>query len=332
LIFTQIPELGKNAAGDGLGLDYLVTAKHMIRQMTNDNQPGPYAKSATVRFNTEKPVDSTGRHWKTFDADILSSRGDLMWFVDDLDPVADVALTPVSLGDDAAYKTIGTDSFATKELVTKEHVNENDEVLFTGLFTGYFGAQKNYPVVRHGKLALLAGEDVPYDPAKPDKRSQIYLAEVTSFGGNSGSPVLLRIGPLREGLEVNLKLGYSYYLLGVMRGFISDQEAKQNSGIALVVPVDKIVEILSGDLVRAYVARAIAQAKKTQGDLSGSETKFREAISILETRAPDSSQMEMTLRDYAAMLTTAKRSGEASAILTRAQKIADHPVSKSPEP
>jgi len=255
-----------------------------------------------------------------------------MWFVDDSDPVADVALAPVSLGETADYKTIGQGWFATKAFVTEQHVNENDEVLFTGLFAGYFGAQKNYPVVRHGRLALLPGEDVAIDAEKPDKKSQVYLAEVTSYGGNSGSPVFLRIGALREGLTVNMALGYTYHLLGVMKGFVSDEEAKQNTGIALVVPTDKIVEILSGELVRAYVARAVANDKVAKGDLKAAEAKFQESIALLERRAPESSQLVGTLRHYAAVLQQAKRGDDARVVLAKAQKIADRPLSKTPEP
>lgn len=332
LISIDVPEVGKNALGNAIGVDYLVTAKHMIRQKTSDNQPGPYAKKVNIRFNTLNPIDSSGRRWNSFDIEILDERGDLMWFVDDSDPVADVALVPVFLGESVEYKTIGQESFATKVFVTEHHVNENDEVLFTGLFAGYSGAQENYPVVRHGRLALLPGEDVPIDPAKPDKKSQVYLAEVTSFGGNSGSPVFLRIGALREGLSVNRTLGYTYHLLGVMRGFFSDEEAKQNTGIALVVPSDKIVEILSSDLVKAFVARVVANYKVAKGDLKAAEAKFQESIAILEKRAPESTQLVVTLRHYAAMLEQAKRSDDARVVLAKAQKIADRPVSKTPDP
>ena len=331
-IFISVPELGKDASGSSRGLEYLVTAKHMIRQKTPGDQPGPYATKMAVRFNTLEPIDASGRHWKSSDLDILDTRGDLVWFVDDSDPVADVALIPVFLDRSVEYKTIGQDSFATKSFVAEQHINENDEVLFTGLFTGYSGALKNYPVVRHGRLALLPGEDVSIDPTKPDKKSQIYLAEVTSFGGNSGSPVFLRIGALREGLSVNLTLGYKYYLLGVMRGFFSDEEAKQNTGIALVVPTDKIVETLSSDFVKAYIAKMVALDKVTKGDLKAAESKFQESIAILERRAPESSQLVGTLRDYAAMLQQAKRGGDARVTLAKAQKLAERPVSKTPEP
>ena len=332
LIFVEIPEWGRDASGNGRGVDFLVTAKHMIRQKMPDNQPGPYAKKLTIRFNTLNPVDASGRRWSSLDCDILDERGDLVWFVDDKDPIADVALTPVYLGDGAEFKTIPENSFATKSFIEEQHVNENDQIFFTGLFTEYFGAQKNYPVVRHGRLALLPGEDVAIDPSKPDKKSQIYLAEVTSFGGNSGSPVFLRLGALREGLQVDLRVGYTYRLLGVMRGFVSDEEAKQNTGIALVVPAEKIVEILSSDFVKAYIARAIAHDMATKGDLKTAEAKFQESISLLEKRAPEGSQLVATLRDFAVMLHQMNRSEDALKVFAKAQRIAAHPVSKIPEP
>jgi len=332
LIFVPVPELAKDASGNGRGLDFLVTAKHMIRQKTPDNQPGPYANKVLVRFNTLAPVDATGKRWNSFDAKVLDERGDLQWFVDDSDPVADVALTPIFLDQTAEYKTIPSDDFATKSFVAEQHVNENDEVLFTGLFTGYFGAQKNYPIVRHGRLALLPGEDVAIDPAKPDKKSQIYLAEVSSFGGNSGSPVFLRLGTLREELTINRKLGYTYHLLGIMRGFFPDEEGKQNTGIALVVPADKILEILSGERIKAYIARAVAEDRAAKGDLKTAEAKFQESVDVLEKQAPESSQLVATLRSFAAMLQQAKRGDDGKGMLSKAQKIADHPVSKAPEP
>jgi hypothetical protein len=332
LIFEAIPEWGKDAAGDDRGVDFLVTAKHMIRREMPDKQPGPYADKVTVRFNTLAPVDASGRSWDTFDAPILDERGDLEWLVDDADPVADVALDFVSMPSGADCKTIGEDSFATKSFVTDQHINENDEVLFAGLFTGYFGALRNYPIVRHGKLALLPGEDVAVDPAKPDHKSQIYLAEISSFGGNSGSPVFVRLGTLREGLTVNMNVGYSYRLLGIMKGFVSDTEAKQNSGIALVVPVDKIQEILSGDRAKAFIARAVADDEVRKGDLNDAEMKFRESVGLLEKHSPNSSQLLVTLREFAAMLQQANRENEARDVLARAQRIADQPLFPKPEP
>jgi hypothetical protein len=332
LIFKELPELGKDQNGDGVGVDYLVTAKHMIRQVKIDHQPGPYAQYSTVRLNTVKPVDATGKSWVTVDADILDARGDFDWFTDTSDPIADVALTPINLNETLEYKTTPISTFATKNVIKELHVNENDEVFFAGLFINYFGALKNYPIVRHGKLALLTDEQIEIDPTAPSKKTDIFLAEVTSFGGNSGSPVFLRIGPLREGLDINMRLGYQYYLLGVMKGFVSDQEAKQNAGIAAIVPADKIADILASDKIRAFEARFVAHFLANRGDFKAAESKFQESISILERVAPEGSQLAATLRDFAAMLQKAKRPEDSKKVLAKADNIASKPISAAPQP
>ena len=332
LIFVSIPELGKDASGHQRGLNFLVTAKHMIRQSTPDHKPGPYAKNVTVVFNNIAPRGASGELRDQWNTDIIDSRGDLRWFVDTSDPVADVALRNVSIDANIVdFKTIPQDWFATKSFVSEKHISENDEVLFSGLFTAFSGSKRNYPVVRHGHLALLPGEDVPVDNDKPDKETQIYMAEVTSFGGNSGSPVFLRLGGVRESVDVRLE-GYDYHLLGVMSGYYPDAETRQNSGIALVVPADKISDILASDLVKALFTTVIALDKTTNGDLEAAEATFKDSIDILERRAPESSQLVETLEAYANMLQIAKRSDDSNMMRTKALKIKGQPVSELPIP
>ncbi|MGA2527014.1 MAG: hypothetical protein ABSF79_10405 [Smithellaceae bacterium] len=332
LIFVSIPELGKDATGYQQGYIFLVTAKHMIRQSTPDHKPGPYAKNVTVFFNKIESNHPSGQLRDQSNIEIIDSRGDLRWFVDRSDPVADVALHWLSINTNSVdFKTIAQDLFATKSIVSEKYVNENDEVLFSGFFGGFAGSKKNYPIVRHGHLALLPGEDVLVDDKRPDKKTQIYLAEVTSFGGNSGSPVFLRLGGVRESTEVKYE-GYTYLLLGVMSAYYPDKETKQNSGIALVVPADKINDILASDLVKALFASAIASDKTAKGDLKAAEAKFKESIDILERQAPESSQLVETIETYANMLEIAKRSDESHMMRTKAQKIKSQPVSKAPIP
>lgn len=332
VIFVPIPELGKNASGHERGCLFLVTAKHMIRQVTPDHKPGPYAKNLTVMFNNIAPHGPSGQLRDQADVDIIDSRGDLRWFVDGSDPIADVALQGASIDPNIVeFKSIQQDWFATKSVIEEEHVNENDEVLFAGLFTGFISSHKNYPVVRRGHLALWPGEDIPLDSDRPNYKTQIYMAEVTSFGGNSGSPVFLRLGGVRESVDVKLE-AYSYRLLGVMSGFFRDPEMNQNSGIAVIVPADKINNILASDRMKAEFARVIASDKTTNGDLSAAEAKFKEAIGILERQAPESSQLVETLEDYANMLQIAKRTNDSNIVRTKAQKIKSQPVSKAPMP
>lgn len=51
LISVSIPEAGKDASGNQRGVYFLVTAKHMIRQLTPNHKLGPYAKNMTIYFN-----------------------------------------------------------------------------------------------------------------------------------------------------------------------------------------------------------------------------------------------------------------------------------------
>jgi hypothetical protein len=332
LIGVSIPEAGKDASGDQRGCIFLVTAKHMIRQSTPNHKLGPYAKNMTVFFNKIASGSPSEQLRDESNIEILDARGDLRWFVDISDPIADVALSPLIINKkNVDFKTISQDNFATKSIVSEKHVNENDEVLFSGLSTIFPGFKKNYPIVRHGHLALLPGEDIPVDRDRPDKKTQIYMAEVTSFGGNSGSPVFLRLGGARESLTVTLG-GFEYYLLGVMSAYYPDIETRYNSGIASIVPVDKINDILASDLMKAFLANVIAIDKTTNGDLKTAEARFKESIDILERHAPESSQLVETLEAYANMLQIANRSEDSSKMRTKAQKIKDKPVSKIPIP
>lgn len=141
----------------------------------------------------------------------------------------------------------------------------------------------------------------------------------------------LRLGGVRESIDVKLE-GFSYYLLGVMSGYYPDQETQQNSGIALIVPADKINDILASDLVKAFFANLIASSKTANGDLKAAEAKFKESIDILERQAPESSQLVETLEAYANMLQNAKRSEDSRRMRTKAQKIKDKPISEAPIP
>jgi hypothetical protein len=325
LIFIPEPEIK-----EALGITYLVTAKHMIRQSLN-GQPGAYLKKITYRYNLKTPVGVEGRQWKIEDSTVIDDRGDLQWLVDS-DPEVDIALVPIQLDMNSVdFRTIPDSSFGTKQVLKQEKVNENDEVLFTGLFSGYFGSEKNYPIVRHGRIALIPNETVALDSTDVTKKTDIYFVDVMSFGGNSGSPVFLRLGGVRETTSASLE-GYKYYLLGVMRGFVADPSLGQNSGVALVVPVDKIQEILSGPQNRAVAAVAFAKYKSTHGDMKGAEQKFKEAIATIEPIAPESSLLGRILEDYATFLQTNNRPLESQQIAQRAVKIMAQPLKQPAKP
>jgi tetratricopeptide (TPR) repeat protein len=224
---------------------------------------------------------------------------------------------------------------AARDLLKQQGVNENDEILFAGLFAWYPGAKKNYPIVRHGKLALLSQERIPLDRQHPDKTVEVYLADVMSFGGNSGSPVFLRIGGIREGLPNGpvMGMGYSYYLLGVMKGFFPEAmpfeldvaqlygQSAQNSGIAAVVPADNILHILGSPRAQAYSERVVGGSYIQNGDLGAAEKCYEKAISILTSLVPEHSDLASALSEYALLLRKMNRTTEAGQTEERARRI-----------
>jgi hypothetical protein len=261
LVFLPEPKLG-----DDKGYVWLVTCDHVLRSLQPDGSPGSYYSSVLVRYNTRKPDASGLRQFEWIQIPVIDSKGNLLWYSDPSDPSADVAMTPIPLNTDIAdVKWLPPAMLLDKEQLKKQAIDENDEILFAGLFDWDPGSRKNYPIVRHGKIALIPEERVPLARGPDPPTAEIYLAEVTSFGGNSGSPVFVRLGGVRETLNGPTLTGYSYYLLGVMKGFfpeaapvavetkISQGVSAQNSGIAMVVPAFKIQAILASPAARARI-------------------------------------------------------------------------------
>jgi tetratricopeptide (TPR) repeat protein len=191
--------------------------------------------------------------------------------------------------------------------------------------------KKNYPIVRHGKLALLPDERIPFSDDHPENTKELYLADVMSFGGNSGSPVFLRLGGLRE--AGNTLEGYSYYLLGTMEGYYqagsnimmysagAAKPEEQNSGIAAIIPANAIEKLLTCPRAVAYRDRNVADADVIAGELEDAELLYKEAIRTLEISDPKHSDLAVALDSYARLLEKTKRHDEAQVLLQRAMKI-----------
>ena len=134
------------------------------------------------------------------------------------------------------------------------HIGCGDEVFLTGLFNSHYGKQNNLPIIRIGNIASM-----PEEPIQTKNMGAIdaYLIEARSIGGLSGSPVFVQVGGVRG---YTMYAGSKFYWLGLMHGHFdlseleldevsSDtlMEVKVNMGIAIVVPVSKILEVLNQD-------------------------------------------------------------------------------------
>jgi hypothetical protein len=303
---------------------FLVTNKHLIREPSplGDVGEGPFFEKLFLRINTKLP-NTDGKQYQMVEIPVVDDTGSLVPFISSQEGNVDLALTPIRPdANKLDFRTIPDSLFATSKLLNDKGVNENDEVLFTGLFAWNPGAKKNYPIVRHGKVARLFEEPIPWDKRYPDKLVDVHLADVMSFGGNSGSPVFLRIGGVRDaGVAPFVSTGYSYYLLGVMQGYFPGDIASQNSGIAAIIPADKILHILDSPRARAYRERFVAGTNVQRGNLEAAAESYRKAITILEESAPQHSDLAGTLQGYARLLRRLNRIHEADAVDERAKLL-----------
>jgi hypothetical protein len=125
--------------------------------------------------------------------------------------------------------------------------------------------------VRLGNIALMPEEPIE---TRDYGFMEAYLIEARSIGGLSGSPVFVHVG----GIRANRMRGNKYYWLGLIHGHwnlpTSDTDNSNkdqlsgeaiNTGIAIVVPATKILEIINRkELVEGRVK--VAEEKKvTEG-------------------------------------------------------------------
>lgn len=149
------------------------------------------------------------------------------------------------------FKFLPADLITTKDAYKELKIREGSDVFFTGLFIPYLGAERNYPVVRFGRVALVTDEQIEWQ----GKLMDLYFIEVGSYDGNSGSPVFFYLGSDRD--PGSLVVGSPILkLAGVMQGtFLDAHEIKivetkklpiavSSMGIAAVVPGYKLHEIL----------------------------------------------------------------------------------------
>jgi len=314
------------------GITWLVTNKHMIRQPSSGKSAGPFFKEVTIRVNTVAP-NRGGLEYTEFSVPVTDGAGNLLWCVHP-DETVDLAALRIGIDEDLLdVKAVPTDQFAIPEQFKVLNISENDDVLFAGLFPSYHGLRRNIPIVRHGKLALLTDERIPIRFSNGTVSEDVILAEVTAFGGNSGSPVFLRLGGIREGSFP--AAGFSYYLLGVMQGCFnqgtefsirSPEVVKgfvaENTGIAAVVPSRKILEILDTPRAKAQTMLVIANDYSNRGKLAEAEQLYNNALSMSETAVgPYHPEVAEILEAYSMCLQKQNRTMEAFLNRQRAQEI-----------
>ena len=255
---TVIPHLGTGALVShrdprfpNIDFNYILTNRHVARPGIEDGIPCQVL-DYKVRYNL-KVATANGAL-----SEIMSLGTAVPWFYP-IDPSVDLAILPGG-PDPSRYSFVDIPSsiFLTIEEAKKNQVVEGDSVLFTGLFVQFLGQVKLEPIVREGKIAMIPDEQVP---TTLRTLGDIYLVDAHVFGGNSGSPMLVNLAGQRyDGLTA----GYNYRLLGLISGYMQETTdfklqavasyagtVVANSGIAIVVPAQQILELLNSAPLQA---------------------------------------------------------------------------------
>lgn len=142
--------LVKDELNLGKGFGYLVTAKHVIQDNNKKYLPFIY-----IRLNKR---DGGAELIK-----IPLSGKDSSPIHIHSDPDVDLAVIPMVPSQDIyEYKMIPEDLLTTAERFKEANIRTGDEVFFIGLFEHFFGAKRNYPIARFGRVALITDEKIPW--------------------------------------------------------------------------------------------------------------------------------------------------------------------------
>lgn len=224
---------------------YAVTARHCIE----DDDTGDLAEDVTLSLNLRG--GGIGE---------LATET-VLW---DRHPTADVAILPIGYLDHDRFRFQIWDMNSTAEAVFVEErkIGPGDDVYFSGLLVHHPGKSQIMPIARIGNIAGM-----PRDPIQlTTGEDTVALVEARSIGGLSGSPVFLHLPFWRDQPEGAASLvvrpggavadsGGESRLFGVMHGFypvgpndpdgVSGGDTNLNTGIAVVVFVDRVVELLN---------------------------------------------------------------------------------------
>ena len=156
--------------------------------------------------------------------------------------------------------------FIDKTRLIGFEVGVGDDCYMVGRFINHEGTQRNLPTVRFGAIAQMPGESILTDWGVQE---EVYLVEMRSISGFSGSPVIVRI-PSPRALQFNAQepvhAPYDpandwHMLLGIDCGHSLDKDAtlyhedsadkplpdykiEYNTGLAIVIPVWKLQDII----------------------------------------------------------------------------------------
>jgi hypothetical protein len=258
---------------------YLVTARHVIQGISKvKNFNGKVLLRMNLYDGTAKPIETDIDDWKFHEED----------------SALDVAVLPnmADLVNQTDHLGLGLDSFITEEEKTRYEIGIGDELFLTGLFYNHQGKARNIPIIRVGNIAAMPEEAIKTKIGF----NKAYLVEARSIGGLSGSPVFVVLptiypkNVLMKGSGHRTREGYRF--IGLMHGhydspLFEDEPTPDaylktdevvNMGISMVIPSEKILEVLEQKMIRDMEIEeeneAVNELAPTMNFMSEPDTTF----------------------------------------------------------
>lgn len=206
---------------------YVITAKHVV--LDNDS-----LQNDSIFFRLNK----IGESYEIVGIKKnISNKNQNIFF--HLDESVDLAVIPVTIGNDVKYESIPIDAFYFKSQLSSDGISVGTETFFSGLYSHYHGYKKNNPIVRFGKISLIPDEKILFNNVFTD----VILCETTGFPGNSGSPMMIKYK--KGNIEHMRLIGVVSYKYNETNK-IGDKKSImiENSGITAIVPSEYIMQIL----------------------------------------------------------------------------------------
>lgn len=220
---------------------YLVTNKHVLNNQTE----------IILRFNPQNGQPATD-----FTAPIKMQNGDNLWTGH---PSADVDVAVLAINiqliQNAGMKfgIFKSDSdILTKQQLADSQVSEGDFIYVLGFPMGMMPSDRQHVIVRSGVIARI--RDLF------ENRSNGYTIDSLVFPGNSGGPIIFK--PEIVSIQGTPALNRAA-LIGIVKSYIPFQDVaisqqtqrprvvfEENSGLANVETVDKIIDTIQADIAR----------------------------------------------------------------------------------
>lgn len=225
---------------------YFVTAKHVLKLDSKR-----YRREIFVKVNLRDWSPSSSQSGvRVISFPVTDTEGNLQWTIHS-NPAVDVAVIQrFPRYKEYEVRSVPTKAFMTQEQIREARIVEGYELFFPCFTPEIPQRKRNNPVIRFGRIALISNEDF----VTSEGNVKFLFAECFPFGGNSGSPVFIKVR-IESGED-------KYALIGIMKGHfnvvqpVSIQQTqpylslRQHMGIAAIIPVDYLREILYSDDLR----------------------------------------------------------------------------------